>query len=164
MSKVANEQDQARFRQVVLPYLDDCYGLARWLTGDRADAEDVVQEACLRALRAIHGFAGTNARAWTLTIVRHTAYSWLRKNRASALVMVDDLEAVERAQADSGTSGNGSDGNPEAALIAKIRGGAARARDRRAADPISRDAGAARRAGPRLPRDRRKSPACRSAP
>ena len=120
MSKVANEQDQARFRQVVLPYLTDCYGLARWLTGDRADAEDVVQEACLQALRSIHGFAGTNARAWTLTIVRHTAYRWLRKNRAAALVMVDDLEAVERAQADGGTnSGNGCDGNPEAALIAK---------------------------------------------
>ena len=60
-----------------------------------------------------------NARAWTLTIVRHTAYRWLRKNRSAALIMVDDLEAVERAQADCGTSGNGSDGNPEAALIAK---------------------------------------------
>lgn len=119
MNKLATEQDQARFRQVVLPYLTDCYGLARWLTGDRADAEDVVQEACLQALRSIHGFAGANARAWTLTIVRHTAYRWLRKNRSAALVMVDDLEALERAQADGGTSGNGGDANPEAALIAK---------------------------------------------
>ena len=120
MNKVATEQEQARFRQVVLPYLTDCYGLARWLTGDRADAEDVVQEACVEALRSIHGFAGTNARAWTLTIVRHTAYRWLRKNRSSALIMVDDLETLERAQADGGVdSGNGSDGNPEAALIAK---------------------------------------------
>ena len=67
---------------MVLPHLDDCYGLARWLTGDRADAEDVVQEACLRAFRGIGGFAGTNARAWVLTIVRHTAYGWLRKNRS----------------------------------------------------------------------------------
>ena len=58
MSKVATEQDQARFRQVVLPYLTDCYGLARWLTGNRADAEDVVQEACLQALHSIHSFAG----------------------------------------------------------------------------------------------------------
>ena len=108
MREVATEDERARFRQVVLPYLTDCYGLARWLTGDRADAEDVVQEACLQALRSIHGFAGTNARAWTLTIVRHTAYRWLRKNRAAALVMVDDLEAVERAQADGGTnSANG---------------------------------------------------------
>jgi RNA polymerase sigma factor (sigma-70 family) len=120
MSKVATDEDEVRFRQVVLPYLTDCYGLARWLTGDRADAEDVVQEACLQALRSIHGFAGTNARAWTLTIVRHTAYRWLRKNRAAALIMVDDLEAVERAQADCGTNpGNGGAANPEAALIAK---------------------------------------------
>jgi RNA polymerase sigma factor (sigma-70 family) len=119
MSKVAN-QDQARFQQVVLPYLTDCYGLARWLTGDRADAEDVVQEACLQALRSIHGFAGTNARAWTLTIVRHTAYRWLRKNRSAALIMVDDLEALEREHADcGGDAGNGGAGNPEAALIAK---------------------------------------------
>lgn len=120
MSKLANEQEQARFRQVVLPYLTDCYGLARWLTGDRADAEDVVQEACVEALRSIHGFAGTNARAWTLTIVRHTAYRWLRKNRSTALIMVDDLETLERAQADAGSNaGDGGDGNPEAALIAK---------------------------------------------
>lgn len=48
MRKVATEEEQARFRQAVLPYLADCYALARWLTGDRADAEDVVQEAWLR--------------------------------------------------------------------------------------------------------------------
>jgi RNA polymerase sigma factor (sigma-70 family) len=120
MKEVATDDERARFRQVVLPYLADCYGLARWLTGDRADAEDVVQEACLQALRSIHGFAGTNARAWTLTIVRHTAYRWLRKNRSAALVMVDDLEAVERAGADSGANpANGGATDPEAALIAK---------------------------------------------
>jgi RNA polymerase sigma-70 factor (ECF subfamily) len=116
MGNVNTDEEQARFRQVVLPYLADCYALARWLTGRRADAEDVVQEACLRALRAIGGFAGTNARAWTLTIVRHTAYSWLRKNRPAALVVVDDLEAVERAQAEAGSDGGET---PEAALIAK---------------------------------------------
>ena len=77
MANGATEEERARFRQVVLPYLNDCYALARWLTGDRADAEDVVQDACLRALRAINGFSGNNARAWTLTIVRNTAYSWL---------------------------------------------------------------------------------------
>jgi RNA polymerase sigma-70 factor, ECF subfamily len=120
MSKVATDQELARFRQVVLPYLADCYGLARWLTGDRSDAEDVVQEACLQALRSIHGFAGTNARAWTLTIVRHTAYSWLRKNRSASLIMVDDVETFERAQAEyEKNSGNGNAGDPEAALIAK---------------------------------------------
>jgi RNA polymerase sigma factor (sigma-70 family) len=117
MGQVATDEEQARFRAVVLPHLTDCYALARWLTGDRADAEDVVQEACLRALHAIGTFAGVNARAWTLTIVRHTAYSWLRKNRSAALVAVDDLEAVERARA--GSDGEDSVENPETALIAK---------------------------------------------
>ena len=76
--------------------------MAQWLTGNRADAEDVVQEASLRAFRAISGFAGGNASAWVLTIVRHTAYSWLGNNRRMPLVAVDDLEAVELAQADPG--------------------------------------------------------------
>ena len=117
MAGVSSDDDRARFTSVVLPHLADAYALARWLTGDRADAEDVVQEACLRAFRGIGGFAGVNSRAWLLTIVRHAAYTWLGKNRPSALVMVDDLEAVERKQA----SGGGCEGarTPEAALIAK---------------------------------------------
>jgi RNA polymerase sigma-70 factor, ECF subfamily len=116
---LGSEDDQARFRSVVLPHLADAYALARWLTGDRADAEDVVQEACLRAFRGIGGFAGVNARAWLLTIVRHAAYTWLGKNRSAALLMVDDLEAVERQQASGGTPSDQAPETPEAALIAK---------------------------------------------
>ena len=119
MNKVATEQDQARFRQVVLPYLNDCYGLVRWLTGDRADAEDVVQEACLRAFRGISGFTGLNARAWLLTIVRHAAYTWLGKNRSASLLMVDDLEAVEQQQTRAGAVLEPAPETPEATLIAK---------------------------------------------
>ena len=103
----------------MVPHLADAYALARWLTGDRADAEDVVQEACLRAFRGIGGFAGVNARAWLLTIVRHAAYTWLGKNRSAALLMVDDLEAVERQQASVGTASESAPETPEAALIAK---------------------------------------------
>src|SRR6266566_8253407 len=116
-ARTSGEDDKTRFAAVVLPHLDDAYALARSFTRNRADAEDVVQEACLRAFRGIGGFAGVNARAWLLTIVRHAAYSWLGKNRPSALVMVDDLEAVERKQASSG----GCEGaqTPESALIAK---------------------------------------------
>jgi RNA polymerase sigma factor (sigma-70 family) len=99
MGSLSSEDDQARFASVVLPHLADAYALARWLTGDRAEAEDVVQEACLRAFRNIGGFAGINARAWLLTIVRHAAYTWLGKNRSASLLVVDDLEAVERQQA-----------------------------------------------------------------
>jgi RNA polymerase sigma-70 factor (ECF subfamily) len=100
-----------------MPHLDDAYSLARWVTGNRADAEDVVQEACLRAFRGIGGFSGGNGRAWVLTIVRNAAYDWLRKNRSPAVIQVHDLEAVERVQVpdDATSAGN----NPEAALIAR---------------------------------------------
>ena len=108
--------DRARFAAVVQPNLDDAFALARWLTGNRTDAEDVVQEACLRAYRAIAGFSGGNARAWVLTIVRHTAYTWLRRNRSASLVMTDDLEAVERTHTDAGSQEKST---PETELIAK---------------------------------------------
>src|SRR5262252_6048172 len=115
---MSGNDSTARFERIVQPHLGDAYALARWITGDRADAEDVVQEACLRAFRSIGGFAGINARAWLLTIVRHAAYTWLGKNRSASLLVVEDLEAVERQQA-SGASGFGQEPQtPEAALIA----------------------------------------------
>src|ERR1700752_2451976 len=96
-AKQINSGDpNARFKSVVLPHLDDAYRLARWLTGSRADSEDVVQDACLRALRGIGNFSHGNARAWVLTIVRNTTYGWLHKNRPSAVVLVEDFEAIER--------------------------------------------------------------------
>jgi RNA polymerase sigma factor (sigma-70 family) len=104
----------ARFRRVVLPHLDDAYELARWLTGCRVDAEDVVQDAFLHAFRGISRFSNGNARAWVLTIVRHAAYDWTRTNRPAALVVVEDLEAVagaQRSERDVET--------PETALIAQ---------------------------------------------
>jgi RNA polymerase sigma factor (sigma-70 family) len=119
MASLPSDDDQARFASVVLPHLADAYALARWLTGDRADAEDVVQEACLRAFRGIGSFAGVNARAWLLTIVRHAAYTWLGKNRSASLLMVDDLEAVEQKQARAGAVPEDAPQSPEAALIAK---------------------------------------------
>src|ERR1700751_2497558 len=94
--RISSGDASARFKSVVLPHLDDAYRLARWLTGSRADSEDVVQDACLRALRGIGSFSHGNARAWVLTIVRHTAYSWLQKNRPAAVVLVEDFEAIER--------------------------------------------------------------------
>jgi RNA polymerase sigma-70 factor, ECF subfamily len=115
VSGQAGGDDRARFNEVVVAHLDDAFALARWLTGNRTDAEDVVQEACLRAYRAIATFAGGNARAWVLTIVRHTAYTWLRRNRSASLVMVDDLEAVERAHSDPSDQKT----TPETELIAK---------------------------------------------
>jgi RNA polymerase sigma factor (sigma-70 family) len=119
MASLKSEDDQARFASVVQPHLADAYALARWLTGNRADAEDVVQEACLRAFRGIAGFAGVNARAWVLTIVRHAAYTWLGKNRSAALLVVDDLESIERQQATGGAASAEGPQTPEAALIEK---------------------------------------------
>src|SRR4029450_6630575 len=98
MGSPKSEDDQARFARVALPHLADAYALARWLTGNRADAEDVVQEACLRAFRGIGNFSNGNASAWVLTIVRHPAYSWLRKNRPGTLVLVEDVEDAGRLQ------------------------------------------------------------------
>jgi len=116
---VESKNDHARFKKMVLPHLVDAYALARWLTGNPADAEDVVQDASLRAFRAMDSFAGGNARAWLLTITRNAAYSWLVKNRPPAVFAVDDLEAVERNEASKGTMEETE--TPETALIAKAQ-------------------------------------------
>jgi RNA polymerase sigma-70 factor (ECF subfamily) len=76
-----NPNQLARFEQAVLPHLDAAYNLARWLTRNDHDAQDVVQESYLRALKFFGGFRGGNGRAWLLTIVRHTCYAWLQQNR-----------------------------------------------------------------------------------
>jgi len=73
------------FDEIVLPHLDAAHNLARWLVRGSDEAEEVVQEACLRALRYWRTFRGGNARAWLLRIVRTTAFSWLQKNRAQQL-------------------------------------------------------------------------------
>jgi len=73
--------DLPSFEQVILPHLDAAYNLARWLTGNQQDAEDVVQEAYLRAFRFFAGFHGGDARAWLMRIVRNTCYTWLQVNR-----------------------------------------------------------------------------------
>ena len=80
------------FDQVVLPHLDAAYNLARWLTRNGHDAEDVVQEAFLRALKFFGGFHGGNPRAWLLTIVRNSCYDWLRRNRPSEVPAAFDEE------------------------------------------------------------------------
>ncbi len=80
------------FDEIILPHLDAAHNLARWLVRDSDDAEDVVQEACLRAFRYADTFRGGNARAWLLRIVRTTAFRWLQKNRAQQLATEFDEE------------------------------------------------------------------------
>ena len=97
-----------RFEQAVLPHLDAAYNLARWLTQNDHDAEDVVQEAYLRALQFFDGFRGGEGRAWLLTIVRNTCYTWLRKNRMQAAAEPFDEEVH---------SGGHDSRNPETAAL-----------------------------------------------
>jgi RNA polymerase sigma-70 factor, ECF subfamily len=84
-----------RFERVVLPYLDDAYTLARYLLRDEHDAQDVVQEAALRALRYFDGYSGGDARAWLLAIVRNCVVNWKRRYRAEerSVPFVDAIDA-----------------------------------------------------------------------
>jgi len=85
-------EDRLRFEQLVLPNVDAAFNLARWLLRRREDAEEVAQEALLRACRFFRGFHGGDARAWLLQIVRNTCYSWLEKNRPRELMVEFDEE------------------------------------------------------------------------
>src|ERR1700738_2887765 len=95
---VPNKDERAAFDEVFLPHMAEAYRLAQWLTVNANDAEDVVQDAALRAFRGIKNFGAINARAWSLTIVRNTAYSWLMKNRPKAVVFTDDLSPTEQQE------------------------------------------------------------------
>ena len=76
------EQDKlARFEQSIMPHMNAAYNLARWLSSNDADAQDVVQESYLRAFKFFGGFRGGDSRAWLLRIVRNAFYDWLKHNR-----------------------------------------------------------------------------------
>jgi RNA polymerase sigma factor (sigma-70 family) len=105
---LAEASRPTRYEQVLLPHLDAAYNLARWLTHDEHDAEDLVQEAYLRALRFFDGFHGDNGKVWLLQIVRNTCYSWLRRNRPDKSAESFD-ETVHSAADDSS--------NPQTALL-----------------------------------------------
>jgi RNA polymerase sigma-70 factor (ECF subfamily) len=88
------------FEQLVLPHLDAAHNLARWLTRNTDDAEDVVQDACVRALKYVGGVQGGDAKGWFLAIVRHAFYDWCRHNRPAQIVR-DDGTAIESAVDDT---------------------------------------------------------------
>lgn len=87
-----NRSPATRFEETVLPHLDAAYNLARWLTHNHHDAEDVIQEAFLRAYRFFSGCRPGEARPWLLRIVRNTAYDWLRTNRPAEVRGFADLD------------------------------------------------------------------------
>ena len=80
-----------------MPHLDAAYNLARWLTRNDHDAQDIVQDACVRAFRFLDGFRRGNSRAWLLSIVRNTTYTWLQQNRKTDLLssLEEDQHVVE---------------------------------------------------------------------
>src|SRR5207247_9764278 len=86
----------AAFNQAVLPHLDAAYNLARWLTRNDQDAEDIAQEACLRAFKYWRSFSGRDCRSWLLKIVRNTFYSWLRQ-RSVQPVLTDHGQTDDTA-------------------------------------------------------------------
>ena len=86
--------------QLLLPHLDSAYNLARWLVRNAHDAEDLVQEACLRAFRFFDGYRGGDARAWLLSIVRNACYDWLRRSKALDAATEFD-EELHSAESDS---------------------------------------------------------------
>jgi RNA polymerase sigma factor (sigma-70 family) len=88
----AQKAELASFEEALLPHLDAAHNLARWLLRNEDDAQDVVQEAYLRAFKSFGGFHGSNGRAWLLTIVRNTSYTLLKKNRAVDLTTTFDEE------------------------------------------------------------------------
>jgi RNA polymerase sigma-70 factor, ECF subfamily len=96
------------FERVVLPHLDGAYNLARWLMRDREAAEDVLQEAMVRALTYFASFRGVNPRAWLFQIVRNTAYGSMALNRGAETVPLEDAAAAELVAAED---------SPEAAMF-----------------------------------------------
>jgi RNA polymerase sigma-70 factor (ECF subfamily) len=95
MVPVDDRERSELFEQKVLPHLDAAYNLARWLAGNDQDAQDVAQEASLRAFKYFGGFRGDNARTWLLSIVRNAFYTWLRKNRPPEKTVEIDDETLD---------------------------------------------------------------------
>jgi RNA polymerase sigma factor (sigma-70 family) len=115
---VQNKDDRSAFDEIFAPYLPEAYRLAQWLAGNASDAEDIVQEAAIRAFRGIKGFGAVNARAWSLTIVRNTALSWLTKNRPRTVTYINDLNAAEQQELEyEGLHGTKIETPEEAALL-----------------------------------------------
>jgi RNA polymerase sigma-70 factor (ECF subfamily) len=108
---------RAQFEHTVLPHLDAAYNLARWLLRNDADADDVTQEACVRAYRFFDSFHGGNAKTWLLTIVRHACYTWLKQHRAEKSTMPFDEQQHSSNNSDPVDGHDPFSANPEALFL-----------------------------------------------
>ena len=112
------DDDQRRFDAVAMPHLDAAYNLARWLCGNSEDADDITQEAFLRAFRFFHTFRGDDARTWILKIVRNTFYSFWRQGRRhdAALEFDEEVHSIDEEASHHAAGFGRSDLNPESQL------------------------------------------------
>ena len=101
-----------RFEEIALQHLGAAYSLARWLVHNEHDAEDLVQDAYLRALKSFSGYYGGDSRSWLLTIVRNTCYTWLQRNRAQQLTEPIDEKLEDELGLDFA--------DPEALLLQRV--------------------------------------------
>ncbi len=99
-SGIRPESKLRLFEEAILPHLNAAYNLARWLTRNEQDAQDVVQEAYLRAFRFFDGYHGGDGRSWVLEIVRNTCFTWLRREKRNLTTAVFD-EAVHTLRVSS---------------------------------------------------------------
>jgi RNA polymerase sigma-70 factor, ECF subfamily len=112
------EHEVASFEEAMLPHMDAAHNLAKWLLRNEEDAQDVVQEAYLRAFKSFRGFHGSNGRAWLLTIVRNTSYTLLKKNKAVDLTTTFD-EEIHTAGRESVSPATILEHSEDAALISE---------------------------------------------
>ncbi|MDB5764392.1 MAG: polymerase subunit sigma [Herminiimonas sp.] len=113
-----DSEKKKRFQALMLPHLNSAFNLACWLTRSRQDAEDVVQEAYLRAFKFFDSFHGEDGRAWLLTIVRNTFYTWYQENHEQRQNMLFD-EALHSFEATDAVGMKHADNNPETLLMHK---------------------------------------------
>ena len=114
-----HDDRRRRFELLALPHLDAAYNLARWLARNTADAEDVVQDAYLRAFRYFDTFQGGNFRVWLLTIVRNTFVTWVKENRSGRMVFLPDTPVAATADTEE-TMWSSRPRDPEALLLESI--------------------------------------------
>ncbi|HLK19308.1 MAG TPA: sigma-70 family RNA polymerase sigma factor [Bryobacteraceae bacterium] len=109
LEPVYGTQSREQFESHVVAHMGAAYNLARWLTRNDHDAEDVVQEAYLRAFRFWESFRGADPRAWLLTIVRNTCFTWLHQNRKPSAELDENMPELNSANT-----------NPEVLLLANV--------------------------------------------
>jgi RNA polymerase sigma-70 factor, ECF subfamily len=119
MRDVAADSPNRRFELLAMPHLDAAFNLARWLTGNPTDAEDIVQDAYLRAFRYFDSFRDGNFRVWLLTIVRNSFINWLKDNRSSRLLL-DPMPTDPDGKDSNLDAWTDKQPNPEAMLLERL--------------------------------------------